>query len=164
MSDVGSTDERNSAIRQREDGGAQRHRLKKEKGGEAVMLLLRPRPHTHGYLGYLWSGAVGRRGGTLVLAPPCGGQPRTLILHHSPHGLLPPDLLTPRAGVMSAGIHADLGGGAQRVAVRVSAAVSARPQGLSVGHSLAGHTCHIDLRNGHAPHCCSTVYTHLLGL
>lgn len=108
------------------------------------MQLFRPRSKTHGYLGYPGSGAVGRRGWTLVLAPPCGGRPRTLILHHSPHRLLPPDLLTPRAGIMTTGIHADLGGGAQRVAVGLSAAVRARPQGISVGHSLAAHTGHTD--------------------
>lgn len=159
MSDVGETDERKSAIRRREVGGDQRKKVK----GEVIMQLFRPRPHT-------WlpripqSGSGGRRGRALVLAPPCGGRPRTLILHHPPHRLLPPDLLTPRAGVMTSGVQADLGGGAQGVAVGLGAAVRSRPQGVSVGHSLAAHTCHTDLGDGHAPHRGLIVYTHLLGL
>lgn len=134
-----------------------------------MQLYLRPRPPppspTHGYLGYPRSGAGGRRGRTLVLAPPCGGRPRALILHHSPHRLLPPDLLlTPRAGVVTSGVRADLRDAGQRVAVRRAAAVGAQPHGVSVGHSLAAHACHTDLGDGHAPQRGVTFYTHLLGL
>ena len=159
MSDVGETDERNSAIRRREFGGAQRKKVK----GKSSCSFSDHAP-THGYLGYPRSGSGGRRGRTLVLAPPCGGRPRTLILHHPPHRLLPPDILTPRAGVMTSGVQADLGGGAQGVAVGLGTAIRARPQGVSIGHSLAAHTCHTDLGDGHAPHRGLIVYTHFLGL
>lgn len=67
---------------------------------KVIMQLFRS-ASTHGYLGYPGSGAGGRRGWILVLAPPCGGGPRTLILHQSPHRLLPPDLLTPTPMVMT---------------------------------------------------------------
>ena len=65
---------------------------------------------------------------------------------------------------MTSGVQADLGGGAQCVAVGLGAAIRAWPQGVSVGHSLAAHACHTDLGDGHAPQCRITVYTHLLGL
>lgn len=153
MSDVGRTDERNSAIRKREDGRTQRKKGK--KGSHCADFS--DHSATHGYLGYPGSGAWGRRGRTLVLAPPCGGRPRTLILHHPPHRLLPPDLLTPQ-------IQADLGGSAHRVAVGRGAAVKAWSHGFSVGQSLAARTGYTDIGDGYAPHCSITFYTRLLGL
>lgn len=146
-------------FKRREGGGAQRQRLR----GKSSCSFFRPRP-PHGYLGYPWSGAGEREGWVSVLAPPSGGRPRTLILHHSPHRLLPSDLLTPTSRVMTSGVHADLGRGTQRVVVKVCASVGAWPQGVSIGHSLAAHSSHIDLGDGHAPQCGVTIYTHLLGL
>lgn len=122
-----------------------------------IMQVFRPRP-THGYLGYPGIVAGGRRGRTLVLVSPCGGRPRALILHHSPHRLLPPYFLTPHAQIMTSGVHADLRGPTQCIGVRTW------PQGVSVGHSFAAHACHIDLRDGHTPQRSLTVYTHFLGL